>query len=124
MSQNPYSEDERLGAMINATFRAVRAHFNHIPMRDIIDPPRDMFDAKLARQVVISILNAEFKVPRRRLVALLSVARWSVMQANRVVRDRREDACFERAYDRMANRAHDIFMSSMLEAAAAQAEAA
>ncbi|MCY1667897.1 hypothetical protein [Rhizobium sp. SL86] len=121
---NPYSEDERLGAMINATFRAVRAHFNHLPMRDIIDPPRDMFDAKLARQIVIAILNSEFTVPRRRLVALLGVARWSVMQANRVVRCRRDEGCFDRAYERMAMRAHEIFMASMLEAAAAQAEAA
>ena len=36
--ENPYTQDERIGAMINATYRAVRSHFNHIPMRDIIDP--------------------------------------------------------------------------------------
>ena len=122
--ENPYTQDERIGAMINATFRAVRSHFNHIPMRDIIEPPRDMFDAKLARQIAISILNVEFKVPRRRLVTLLTVARWSVMQANRVVRYRREEACFDRAYERMSTRSQEIFMASMLEAAAAQAEAA
>lgn len=122
--ENPYTQDERIGAMINATYRAVRSHFNHIPMRDIIEPPRDMFDAKLARQIAISILNVEFKVPRRRLVALLTVARWSVMQANRVVRYRREEACFDRAYERMSARSQEIFMASMLEAAASREEAA
>lgn len=122
--ENPYTQDERIGAMINATYRAVRSHFNHIPMRDIIDPPRDMFDAKLARQIAISILNVEFKVPRRRLVALLTVARWSVMQANRVVRYRREEACFDRAYERICARSQEIFMASMLEAAATREEAA
>lgn len=122
--ENPYSQDERIGAMINATYRAVRSHFNHIPMRDIIEPPRDMFDAKLARQIAISILNVEFKVPRRRLVSLLGVVRWSVMQANRVVKRRREEGCFDRAYERISARSQEIFMASMLEAAAAQEEAA
>lgn len=124
MITNPYSEEERLAAMINACFRASRAHFNHLPIRQIIDPPRDMFDAKLARQVAIAVLNVEFSIPRRRLVALLGVARWSVMQAVRVVETRRHEPVFDRAYERIAARANDLFLAGLAEAAEAEWEAA
>lgn len=114
---NPYSEEERLQAMISASFRASRAHFNHLPLRHVINPPAEMLDAKLARQVAIYVLHIDFGVPRRRLVALLSVARWTVMQAVRTVEERRFEALFDRAYERIGARAKDNFMAALQEAA-------
>lgn len=114
---NPYSEEERLQAMISACFLASRAHFNHLPLRHIISPPVDMFDAKLARQVAIYILHVDFDVPRRRLVVLLDVARWTVMQAVRTVEQRRFEPIFDRAYERIAARAKDNFMTAAHKAA-------
>jgi hypothetical protein len=118
---NPYSEEERLQAMVSACYRASRTHFNHLPIRQIIDPPADMFDAKLARQVAIYLLNVEFTVPRRRLVAVLSVARWTVMQAVRVIDDRRQEPVFESAYARIAARSNSLFMAALHEAAGEEA---
>ncbi|MDL2401288.1 hypothetical protein [Rhizobium mayense] len=114
---NPYSEEERLQAMISACYRASRAHFNHLPLRHIINPPQDMFDAKLARQVAIHLLNVEFVIPRRRLVKTLGIARWTVMQAVRVVDSRRIDPVFERAYERIAERSKEFFQTALFEAA-------
>lgn len=114
---NPYSEEERLQAMISACYRATRAHFSHLPLQHIINPPVDMFDAKLARQVAIYSLNVGFGIPRRRLVKLLGVHRWTVMQAIRVVDERRLDAVFDRAYERIAARSNDMFMSALHQAA-------
>ncbi|MCB5204216.1 hypothetical protein LH464_17255 [Neorhizobium sp. T786] len=114
---NPYSEEERLQAMISACFRASRSHFSHLPLRFIIDPPTDMLDAKLARQVAVHVLNVEFDIPRRRLVSLLGVARWTVMQAVRTVDYRCEEPCFERTYRAISARAQDLFMTALHDAA-------
>lgn len=117
---NPYSDEERLQAMVAASYRASRAHFNHLPLRHIINPPAEMFDAKLARQMAIYVLHIDFGVPRRRLVVLLGVARWTVMQAVRVVEARRFEPLFEKAYERIAARAKDTFMGMLYEASAGQ----
>lgn len=114
---NPYSEEDRLQAMISACYRASRSHFNHLPIRHIINPPVEMFDAKLARQVAIYTLDIEFSIPRRRIVKLLGVARSTVLQAIRVVDARRIDPVFDRAYERIAARSKDLFMTALHEAA-------
>lgn len=114
---NPYSEEERLQAMVSACYRASRSHFNHLTIAHVIDPPRDMFDAKLARQIAIHILSVEFIVPRRRLAALLSLARSTILGAVNTVDDRMYDPVFERAYGRISARANDLFMTALNEAA-------
>ncbi|MBD8686604.1 MULTISPECIES: hypothetical protein [unclassified Rhizobium] len=113
---NPYSEEERLQAMISACYTASRSHFNHLPLRHIINPPVDMFDAKLARQMAIYVLHIDFDVPRRRLVSVLGVARWTVMQAVRTVEQRRFEALFDRAYERISARAKDNFTTALHQA--------
>lgn len=117
---NPYSDEERLQAMVAASYRATRSHFNHLPLRHIINPPAEMFDAKLARQMAIYVLHIDFNIPRRRLVVLLGVARWTVMQAVRVVEARRFEPLFDKAYERVAARAKDTFMGMLYEASAGQ----
>lgn len=114
---NPYSEEERLQAMVSACFRASRAHFNHLPIHQVINPPRDMFDAKLARQIAVHILAVEFDIPRRRLMALLALARTTIHGAIYTVDDRMQDPIFERAYARISARAQDLFMTALHEAA-------
>lgn len=114
---NPYSEEERLQAMVSACYRASRSHFNHLSIQHIINPPKEMFDAKLARQIAIHILTVEFVVPRRRLMAVLALARTTIYGAVCTVDDRMYDAVFERAYARISARAQDLFMSAMHEAA-------
>lgn len=116
---NPYSEEERLAKMVSATFRAARSHFNHLPIRHLVHPPVDLFDAKLARQIAIHVLNVEFGIPRRRLTKLLGVGRTMIMQSVRTVDHRRLEPVFERAYERIAARAKDNFMTALVEDAEA-----
>ncbi|MNV92698.1 hypothetical protein D3C71_1873180 [compost metagenome] len=70
--------------------------------------------------MAIYVLHVDFNVPRRRLVVLLGVARWTVMQAVRVVEARRFEPIFDKAYERIAARAKDTFMEMLYEAAAGQ----
>lgn len=114
---NPYREEERLEAMVSACYRATRSHFNHLPLKFIIAPPTHLMDAKLARQIGIVLLRCEFNVPRKRISKLLEIHRASVIQAIRTVERRRLEPMFDRAYERIASRAQDLFKTAMYEAA-------
>ena len=113
---NPFSAEERMQAMVEAAFRASRSHFSHLPIRFVIDPPVDMLDAALARQVAIHVLMVQFQIPRRRVMVLLSVGRTMVGQAVRTVDYRRDEPVFERTYRAIAARANDLFMTALNEA--------
>ncbi|MGV8939060.1 MAG: hypothetical protein ACOH2J_18220 [Allorhizobium sp.] len=120
---NPYSEEERLQAMVSACYRASRAHFSHLPIRHIISPPIDMLDAALARQVAIYILHTEFDVPRRRIVKTLGIVRATMNRAIQIIDGRLAEPVFERSYARMSARAQDFFMAALHDAADQEAAA-
>lgn len=115
---NPYDEHQRLEVMLACCFKAVQLHFSHIAVRDIIWPPRDLFDAALARQIAIYILHVEFEVPRRRIVRMQARQRTSISFAIRKIDERLGCPVFAKAYTRMAARAKDIFMQQLRKAAA------
>jgi hypothetical protein len=115
---NPYSAEERQNTMLACVYKATQEQFSHLSVRQVIDPPVDMLDAKLARQIAIHILNVEFDIPRRRLVAHLKLARSTILFAIRTVDYRREEPAFDRAYRRIAARAKDLFIKVIRKAAA------
>nr|DAO37985.1 MAG TPA: chromosomal replication initiator protein [Caudoviricetes sp.] len=115
---NPYSEEDRLNVMLACCYRAVQSGFRHLALRDIIDPPHEWFDAALARQIAIHILNVKFDVPRRRIVKMQARRRASISSAIVTVDRRLDDPIFTSAYRRMSGRAMDLFISEMNKAAA------
>ncbi|WP_375651094.1 hypothetical protein [Bartonella sp. OT172YNZD] len=115
---NPYSEVERLQVMLACSFKAVSGGFKHLPIRYIIDPPHGLFDAALARQIVIHILHYQFEVPRRRIVAIQARQRTSISLSLQVINRRLEEPVFAKAYRRWAGRAMDLFFKEIRKAAA------
>ncbi|WP_375673836.1 hypothetical protein [Bartonella sp. TS82HLJMH] len=115
---NPYSEVERLEAMLACSFKAVSGGFKHLPIRYIIDPPHGLFDAALARQIVIHILHYQFEVPRRRIVAIQARQRTSISLSLQVINRRLMEPVFAKAYQRWAGRAMDLFFKEIRKAAA------
>lgn len=118
MIMNPYNESERLQAMLSCCYAAVQQSFRHLAMRFIIDPPHGIYDAALARQIAIHIMNVRFHVPRNRLVVLQERQRSAVATAVKAVNARMECPVFARAYDRIATRAEELFMRELRKAAA------
>lgn len=116
--RNPYDADERLTVMLACCFKAVSIHFSHIPVREIVEPPHGHFDAALARQIAIHILNIEFGIPRRRIVKMQARQRTSISFAILRIDERLTCPVFGKAYARMAARAKDIFMQNIKEEAA------
>lgn len=115
---NPHSIDDRQQLMLTCCFRAVREHFSHIAIRQIIEPPHGMFDALLARQVALTLMRDAFNVPRRRIAAMLDRQRTTISFAMRTVTDRRACPVFDIAYERMGARARDLYLRETRKAAA------
>ena len=67
---NVHHADERQRLMLTCCYQAVREHFSHIAIRDIIEPPHALFDALLARQCAVTLMRDEFNVPRRRIATM------------------------------------------------------
>ncbi len=118
MILNPYDENERCQVMLNCSYAAVQTGFRHLAIRFIIDPPHNMFDAALARQIAIHITNVQFSVPRKRIVALQQRQRTSISLSIQAINYRLECPVFARAYERMATRAEELFMREIRKAAA------
>ncbi|PIT67876.1 hypothetical protein [Bartonella tribocorum] len=115
---NSYSEAERLQVMLSCSLKAVSSGFKHLPIRYIIDPPHGLFDAALARQIVIHILHYQFEVPRRRIVAMQVRQQTAIFLALQVINRRLEEPVFAKAYRRWAGRAMDLFFKEIRKAAA------
>lgn len=118
MPLSPYSEEDRLQAMLSACYAGVQSGFRHLALRHIINPPHEWFDAALARQIAIHILASRFDVPRRRIVTMQERQRTAISFAIRAVDNRLEDPVFERAYRRMSDRAEELFTTEIKKAAA------
>ncbi len=94
---NPFSEEERLQTMLACCYAAVQqGGFQHLALRDIIDPPHEWFDAMLARQIAIHILATRFGVPKRRIVMMQARKRTSIAFAIRTIDRRLERVTFGR----------------------------
>ncbi|APX68870.1 MULTISPECIES: hypothetical protein [unclassified Brucella] len=116
---NPFSEEERLQTMLACCYAAVQqGGFQHLALRDIIDPPHEWFDAMLARQIAIHILATRFGVPKRRIVMMQARKRTSIAFAIRTIDRRLERVTFEEAYRRMATLAWNLFEQELEKAAA------
>lgn len=118
MPLNPYSEQERLRVMLASCYAGVQLGFKHLPLRFIIDPPHEYFDAHLARQIAIHIFASRFDTPRRRIVAMTGLARSTVAGAIMTVDNRMDEPLFERCYRRMSLRAGDLFHDQLMKDAA------
>lgn len=117
-SINPDSEVERLEMILACCYKVVQSNFRHLPIRYIIDPPRHLFDAMLARQIVIHLFHYQFGVPRRRIVAIQERQRTSISLSLQMVNRRLADPVFAKAYHKWAQRAQDLFLQEMRKAAA------
>ncbi|MDO6967024.1 hypothetical protein [Rhizobium alvei] len=85
---NVHSSDERYSLHITCSYIAVRESFPHLTVRQIIEPPHEYFDAALARQIVIHLMNQFFAWPRRRIAEHSGRSRESIHRAIRTIDDR------------------------------------
>lgn len=115
---NLHSIDDRQRLMLTCCYQAVREHFSHIAIRDIVDPPQSMVDALLARQIAVTLMRDAFNVPRRRIAIILNRHRVALSFAMRAVTRRRTCPVFEAAYQGLGRRAREIYLRETRKAAA------
>ena len=75
---NLYNEQLRLKAQMTCAYNAAHSGFKYLPIRFIINPPHQLPEAMLARQVAVHIMWNEFKIPRRRIASALYRQRTSI----------------------------------------------
>jgi hypothetical protein len=105
---NVYNSKALYEAHLHACYAAVREGFPHLAIRDIVEPPHQWFDAALARQVVIHLMVAEFKWPKRRVVEVEDRSREAINRALRTIDRRLETPRFSTHYRSIAARAHAL----------------
>ena len=117
MTINLHSAQERESALYHACVMAVREGFPYLTIGEIIDPPHEMFDAALARQIALHMLIRKFNVPKRRVARMQERSRESVYRALRIIDYRCENPVFLAYYASMAARADATLLSIFEEAA-------
>jgi hypothetical protein len=114
---NPFSEDELYDLTFRVCVASVKHAFPHIPVANIIDPPRGQFDATLARQIVMHVMIARFGLAKKRAGKLVGRHRISINRAIEVIDCRLEEPEFEAEYATIAERAASMFEDKLREAA-------
>lgn len=101
-------EQPDLDLMMTCAYGAVREHFSHLTIEEIIDPPRNFADAYAAMHIATFIACEEFGISRRQVGSLQMRFKSAVFQSIMQVRERRQSVVFDRAYNRIASRALEI----------------
>ena len=110
---NPHSSDDRNALMEQCAYEGVALVFKHLTIDQMRHPPPQLFDAKLARQIAIRIMNVDMKMPRNRITTMMGRQRTSTSFAVQAVDRRLEDNIFRVAYERMAGLAVALYARRM-----------
>lgn len=114
---NPFNERELHDLIFQACVAAVAEGFPHLAVHDIIEPPHDMFDAALARQVVLHLMVGQFGLPKRRVTLMQERSREAINRALATIDNRLCEPAFETHYRSIADRA--LAMADVLKEEAA-----
>lgn len=106
---NRFSEDDLYDLTFRVCVASVKQAFPHIPVANIIDPPRGQFDATLARQIALHVMVSRFGLVKKRAGALFARKRTAVNSALVVVDARIDEPEFEVQYRIIADRAVAMF---------------
>jgi len=105
----PDPASKQVSDAYDAIVKVVQGKFQHLSIDDIYFPPRGWFDAALARQIALHILNNEFGIPRRRISRELDRSRATLVEGMRSVDFRMENPEFEKTYKIIADVAKTNF---------------
>lgn len=91
-------------ARMQRAYRAVLSEFHWLSLAQVENPPRQMFDAKLARQIAIHLMVNRMGMEQRQVSRVQGRQRTSIHFALRTVDERLRDAPFAASYERMAGK--------------------
>lgn len=114
---NVHSQHDMYDTTINACVLAVSEGFPHLSIAEIITPPHRMFDAAMARQVVVHLMVNQFLWPKRRMVGVEIRSREAINRALRTIDERLQAPKFAAHYETIAARAAELIAARVREAA-------
>lgn len=98
----PYGSEA--SARMRRAYQAVLSEFHWLSLAQVEYPPRQMFDAKLARQIAIHLMVNRMGIEQRQVSRVQGRQRTSIHFALRTVDGRLRDAPFAATYERMAGK--------------------
>lgn len=113
---NVHSEKDMYQATLTACILAASEAFPHLSIAEIITPPHRMFDAAMARQVVIHLMVTQFSWPKRRVVEEEGRSREAINRALRTIDERLGSQRFAAHYETIAARASELLSERIREA--------
>lgn len=99
--------NEPIERLFQASVKGVQTEFKHLSFDDIMYPPHQWFDAALARQIAIHVLNSRFDVPKRRIAMELVRSRAAVNRALEIVDGRLAHEDFAQCYELIVHKTTD-----------------
>lgn len=113
---NLYNEQLRLKAQMTCAYNAAHSGFKYLPIRFIINPPHQLPEAMLARQVAVHIMWNEFKIPRRRIASALHRQRTSISFNIQKINRRLQEPIFAREYTKWCEKARSSYARIAIKA--------
>lgn len=114
---NVHSQKDMYQANLNACYLAASEGFPHLSIAEIIEPPKDMLDAFLVRQVVMHLMVEQFCWPKRRVAEETFRNRGTFNHGLRVIDERLRSLKFENHYRTIAARASELLAARIREVA-------
>lgn len=112
---NVWDSDHVVALAAESAYEAASEMFAWLSVEQVRNPPRQMLDAKLARQVAIHLMNGSLGMPQRQIARLQGRQRTSIHFALQAVEKRLETDEFRNAYDRAEGLALVAFEERMGE---------
>jgi hypothetical protein len=106
---NPYDSDWCMAFASNAAYEAAEEMFPWLSQSEIRNPPRQLLDAKFARQVAVHLMASTLDMPQRQIARMQARQRTSIRFALRAVDKRLTDPVFAAAYRQALERTREIF---------------
>ncbi|RRY11502.1 hypothetical protein [Brucella anthropi] len=114
---NFYDSDFVVALAAEATYEAVKEMFPWLSVVQIKNPPRQLMDAKLARQIAIHIMAERLGIPQRQIARFQARQRTSIHFALQTVTKRMECGTFAAAYENAAFQVDRLYREKAMELA-------
>lgn len=105
----PPREMDDIMPLFEAAVEGVQSRMPHLSEADIAFPPHAWFDAALARQIAIHIMNNRFFVAKKELARELARSREAINRAVRTVDERLAQPEFADSYEAMSAAAKEAW---------------
>lgn len=100
-----YVTHKRLELQMACYYKAAHSGFKYLPIYFVINPPKQLFEATLARRIAIHLMRTVFNIPCRRIASALNRQRITISFKIPKIIQRLQEPCFACEINKLAEAA-------------------